>query len=256
MSVKFSVQDFQSLETKRLLMQNKHEIMDTKMSPSNFEKIWSPVEKTDKTSIIDQIEKISMKKLDQSSSSDEDIKKPLDLSDTISSNRTDRQLFLDSSNHNFKDVDNNKNSGRLSFSVDSLLSTISQSKSSENPEIRAEIRQEISPEKAESDEELDVEDSDDYVDDEDDEDEESGSRAPGQGLRNESAFHEPGHPGMPPFLAAFLAAAASGSHPHGAPIRPLPNWPMPGPGFHPGFNGIPSLHHPLFKNGMIFYQCL
>ena len=54
---------------------------------------------------------------------------------------------------------------------------------------------------------------------------------------------------MSPFLAAFLAAAASSGQPPSQ-FRPMPGWPMPGSGFHMGFPGMPHPHHHLFKSGM------
>jgi hypothetical protein len=54
---------------------------------------------------------------------------------------------------------------------------------------------------------------------------------------------------MPPFLAAFLAAAAS-NQPGGGQFRPVPSWPMAGSGFHMGFPGMPHPHHHLFKSGI------
>jgi hypothetical protein len=151
-------------------------------------------------------------------------------------------------------VDQKNSSARLSFSVDSLLSTIhSRGKGGDDAgkqeaDVRkpeTELRKPEVDEDDDNDEDLDVEDdSDDYADD-DDEAETASNRS--------NPVHpdypvNPAHPaGMPPFLAAFLAAAASSNSPAGHQFRSVPNWPVPGSGFPIGFPGLAPHHHPLFK---------
>lgn len=197
---------------KFLFSPRKPEIMDEEMSPSSAEKKWSTE---------------SGKRFD-------DIRKNVEIGD---------------------EPKKSPNSSRLSFSVDSLLSSFRRNKDSDRPERRnsPEIHPEAEkPELEEDEEELDVEDdSDEFVDDDDDV--ESGSNRfsmdGSNPLHPELAGNHPG--GMPPFLAAFLAAAASSSNPAGSQFRPVPNWPMSGFGF-------PGMHHPhhhLFKTGSFKTIC-
>lgn len=230
MTVKLGINDY---EIQRLISQGKADIMDTEMSPAGYEKIWSPA--TESAENLTTL--LSMKGL-QRDSKEHLIKNSIDKIHSLSINKHQ------STDNGDRNVPEHKtNSGRLSFSVDSLLSTISQSKSVDEPD--------SSKDKPESDEELDVEDSDDYGDD-DDEDEDGVNTSSELHSRSNPNFREgvdPHNPGVPPFLAAFLAAAASSSGQPGAPLRPMPSWPIPGVGYHPGFHGIPNLHHSLFKSG-------
>ena len=210
MTVKCGAEFVPGLSIEKFLFSpRKPEIMDEEMSPSSAEKKWST--ETGKT--FDEVRK----KVENGD--DEPKKSP--------------------------------NSSRLSFSVDSLLSSFRRNKDSDRserrntPDVHPEISETEKPEVDDDEEELDVEDdSDEFVDDDDDV--ESGSN---RFSMDGSNTHHPemsgNHPGgMPPFLAAFLAAAASSSNPAGGQFRPVPNWPMAGfgfPGMHP--------HHHLFKTG-------
>jgi len=232
MTVKLGINDYQ---IQRLIGKAKLDIMDTEMSPAGYEKIWSPAtESAEKLSTL-----LSMRNLDRDSK-EHLLKNSLDKIHNLSINK-----HKSAENNEKNGPDPKTSSGRLSFSVDSLLSTISQSKPVEEPD--------IAKDKPESDEELDVEDSDDYVDDEDED--EDGANTPSElhsrSYPNYRDSTDPHNPNVPPFLAAlFATVAASSSGQPGAPLRPTPNWPhIPGVGYHPGFHGLPNLHHPLFKSG-------